>query len=208
MAWSLPTRKRAADLPATARLPIACGDPKATGVSSDEALMQAYAGGDTEAFAQLYERHKAALYRYLLRGVGDRALAEELYQDVWLRLIQARAGYRPRARFSAWLFTMAHHRMVDHYRSARRMEHDPPEPAAPVHDQPDAQAENQDRGARLRAAIAGLPFEQREAFLLREERGLSLAEIASVTGVNPETAKSRLRYAVAKLREVLHDETV
>lgn len=168
--------------------------------------MQRYARGDAGAFTMLYERHKGALYRYVLRGVGERPLADELYQDIWLRLIQGRGRYRPTARFSAWLFTLAHNRIVDHYRRAPPVGEQMPEIAAPSHEQPPARAQQAHRAARLKAAIAALPFAQREAFLLKEERALSLDEIAAITAVPRETVKSRLRYAVAKLREVLHDE--
>ncbi|MDN5937887.1 MAG: sigma-70 family RNA polymerase sigma factor, partial [Salinisphaera sp.] len=101
--------------------------------------MQRYAHGDAGAFEVLYHRHKGPLYRYVLRGVGNRATADELYQDIWLRLIQARNGYQPRARFSTWLFTLAHNRVVDHYRRSRPTAHEIPEQTAPRHEQPEEQ---------------------------------------------------------------------
>jgi len=174
--------------------------------STDEALMQRYVGGDCAAFDVLYTRHRGPLYRYLLRGCGDRDLAGELFQDVWTRVIRSRKRYRKKARFTTWLFTIAHNRLVDHYRRQRPRGEASVEPPAPPSDQPEIRAGQCEAAQRLHAAIADLPFAQREAILLKEERGLSLAEIADVTGVGRETVKSRLRYALAKLREALPHE--
>src|ERR1700694_2927984 len=85
--------------------------------ASDEQLMLAYAGGDAGAFETLYARHKGPLYRFVLRSVKARAEAEELFQDVWMRAIEARSRYTPQAKFSTWLYTIAHNRLVDHWRA-------------------------------------------------------------------------------------------
>ncbi len=180
---------------------------------SDEALMLAYSGGDIAAFEIIYQRHSARLYRYLLRQCGNADDAQELLQDVWTNLIRARRRYEVRARFSTYLFRLAHNRMIDHY---RRRSHNPVYHGAnPGNDEADMEVADvpdiditsiEDHlhwrrlGAQLLELIAQLPPVQREAFLLREEAGLSVEEIAEVTGVSAETAKSRLRYAVAKLR--------
>ena len=81
--------------------------------------MLAYAAGEASAFDALYARHKGAVFRYLRRQTGNAALAEELFQDVWLKLIDARAGYEPRAKFTTWLFTIAHNRLMDYFRVER-----------------------------------------------------------------------------------------
>lgn len=180
--------------------------------ATDEELMQRYRDGDARAFEILYTRHKGPVYRYLLRQCGVVALAEELFQDVWMNLIKARERYEVRARFTTWLYTLAHHRVIDHYRRQAAgvpisYDDDPDdEPAIErVPDsewkQPDNEFERRRQVQRLLELLAQLPEAQREAFLLREEGGLSLEEIAAVTGVNAETAKSRLRYALAKLRQ-------
>lgn len=174
--------------------------------ATDEALMQRYAGGDAHAFDILYARHRGPLYRYLLRGCGDTDLAGELFQDVWTRLIRSRGRYRVKAKFTTWLFRIAHNRLVDHYRRKRPTGEMPADLPAPEGDQPEIHAGHREAADRLINAIAALPFEQREAIALKEERGLSLAEIAQVTNVGRETVKSRLRYALAKLREALPDE--
>src|SRR5258708_19608721 len=85
--------------------------------SPDEELMLAYRGGDARAFETLYTRHHTRLFRFVLRSIKVRAVAEELYQEIWMRLIEARASYSPKARFTTWLYTIAHHRLVDHWRN-------------------------------------------------------------------------------------------
>jgi len=178
---------------------------------ADETLMLRYRDGDAQAFARLYARHKGPLYRYLLRQCGMPAIAEELFQDIWLKLIAARAGYTVQARFTTYLYRLAHNRLVDHYRASRRglpvsYAEDCPEWAevpAPLETQPDVQEDQRRQAERLLALLAELPEAQREAFLLREEAGLSLDEIAQTTGTGRETVKSRLRYALARLRRGL-----
>jgi RNA polymerase sigma factor (sigma-70 family) len=173
----------------------------------DEELMLAYGGGDAGAFEALYARHRARLFRFILRSIQVRAVAEELYQEVWMRVIEARASYTPSARFSTWLFTIAHNRMVDHWRRAgvplvALDDHDPPDGAP----DPARHAEGRQTLARFAAVLERLPPAQREAFLLHEEAGLTVAEIAAATGSNEEAAKSRLRYAMAKLRAAIQDD--
>lgn len=170
----------------------------------DARLMLAYAGGDAGAFETLYRRHKDALYRYFVRQCGDRAAAEELYQDVWLRVIRARENYRHDAKFTTWLYRIAHNVLVDHFRKSTGFEAgDGGELAADPAGDPETVAAGQEKLRRFRSALENLPQEQREVFLLREEAGLNLEEIARLTGENFETAKSRLRYAVKKLRQSL-----
>jgi len=179
----------------------------------DEDLMLAYAGGDAAAFDTLYARHKGGVYRYLLRHCGSAAAADELFQDVWMNVIRGRATYAPTAKFATWLYTLAHHRVVDHWRAtgqAALVSIDDDEDAGTQHavaalpgargDEPEARARNRELASSLAAALATLPPAQRDAFLLQQEAGLSLAEIATLQDVGIETVKSRLRYAVARLR--------
>ena len=168
--------------------------------------MLAYGGGDAGAFETLYARHRGALFRFVLRAVKDRGVAEELFQEVWVRVIESRQRYAPKARFTTWLYTIAHNLMVDHWRrKGLALVALDGEDAATDTANPARQAEGREALARLLQAIEALPAAQREAFLLHQEGGLSVAEIASVTGADEEAAKSRLRYAMAKLKAVLND---
>ena len=180
---------------------------------TDEMLMQAFAAGDARAFETLYDRNLPAVWRYVLRSVGNTALTDELVQDVWFSVVRQAPHYQPRARFRTWLFTLAHHRMVDHFRT-----HHPhasldaeTSDGASLADTvaadsgfgPVRQLQSREQAHVLLNALSGLPATQREAFLLQAEGGLSVADIALTTGVPLETAKSRLRYARASLRQTL-----
>jgi RNA polymerase sigma factor (sigma-70 family) len=177
---------------------------------SDESLMLAYAAGDAAAFERLYQRHRGKLYRFLARQLhGNGALADEFFQDVWQRVISARQGWKPEAAFSTWLYRIAHNRLADHWRS---LQHRPPAPEdaderterMPDHDTPERQLSEFEERRRLQLALDELPEEQREVILLRLEQELSLEEIGEMTGVGRETVKSRLRYAMDKLRQRLN----
>jgi RNA polymerase sigma-70 factor (ECF subfamily) len=183
--------------------------------SSDEHLMLAYAAGDAAAFDTLYARHRGGVYRYLLRQCRDAGIAEQLFQDVWMNLIRVRSNYQPSAKFTTWLYTLAHNRLIDHHRATARVtlvstddeSHTDLVAALPAsrRSEPESRASNRELGARLKNAVAALPAAQRDAFLLQQEGGLTLEEIAALTGVGAETVKSRLRYATNKLRAELAD---
>jgi RNA polymerase sigma-70 factor (ECF subfamily) len=182
-------------------------------VSDDEdaQLMLAYARGDMRAFETLYARHRGALYRYLARQARDTEIAHDLFQEVWSRVIVNRARYQPRAKFRTFLFTLAHNCFIDHCRRVKArptgMGVDDADAADLLRTDesaaPDRALERDERSRHYRAALATLPQEQRDVYLLHEESDLSLEEIARITGVGPETAKSRLRYAVGKLKAAL-----
>ena len=178
---------------------------------SDEDLMLRYAGGDADAFQALYENHRGGLYRYFLRQ-SNPSVAEELFQDVWARVISSRKRYRPTAAFSTWLYTLAHNRLVDHWRREGRS----PVEAGDADDAqqaitdgrpgPQRLADLRDCLEQLLQLVAALPDVQRQAFLLRHEAGMSLAEIAGAMSSGAETAKSRLRYAMQRLRSAIAQE--
>lgn len=178
--------------------------------------MLAYRDGEAAAFDRLYSRHRAPVYRYLLRQCAGRTQADELFQEVWMAVIRARAGYEVVAKFTTWLYRIAHNRLVDHYRACGRAaeyevplpeDEDGAEPA--LADEavltPEETQLRQEVVARLVEAVEALPLPQREAFLLAAEGDLSVDGIARATGVPFETAKSRLRYANAHLRQLLVD---
>jgi RNA polymerase sigma factor (sigma-70 family) len=179
--------------------------------------MLRFASGDVRAFEELYRRHELRVWRYLQRNLGNRAIADELMQEVWFSVARAARGYRPSARFTTWLLTLAHNRLVDARRATRPHERlsavcagaDAPslidQLAADHRNEPPERAQSQQHAAAVLAAIEQLPPEQRQAFLLHAEGELTLAEIAQVTSTNFETAKSRLRYARSKLRQLLQE---
>ena len=178
--------------------------------TGDEALMLAWVHGDVAAFELLYSRHRGRLYRFLLRQLRDRAMADELFQDVWQRVIAARAGWKPDAAFSTWMFRIAHNRLTDHWRA---LHYRPPAPAdgeeraarIPDPDTPERTLSQFEQRRHLQLALDALPDEQREVLLLRLEQELTLEEIGAITGVGRETVKSRLRYAMDKLRARLSE---
>lgn len=190
--------------------------------TDDDTLMAAYARGDAAAFEALYQRHQAGLYRFVRRLLGSTraAQADEVFQDTWMRVVHARTRWAPQgASFRTWLYTLAHHRVVDLLRKSGReveldaFEGDDGEPWQPEgdawHQWPapaSATAASEDvtfwrrAGARLLHCLEQLPLPQRSAFLLHHDDGLSLDEVARALEVGFETAKTRLRYAMAKLR--------
>ncbi len=189
---------------------------------SDDALMTAFAGGDAAAFERLYARHQAALYRFIRRLLGSHlsAQSDEVFQDTWLKVVSARDRWAPQgATFRTWLFTLAHHRTIDLLRRSGREvaldafdgeDGDPwqPEGAAWQHWPAPASATPQAEdlafwrraGEKLLVCLEQLPIAQRSAFLLHHDDGLALDEVARALEVGFETAKTRLRYAMSKLR--------
>ena len=185
------------------------------GGESDEALISRYAGGDPMAFASLYRRHEMRIWRYLRHNLENRAIADELMQEVWFAVARDAAGYRPTARFTTWLFAIARNRLIDALRGRRThvsldtIGHEAPclweQLTADATAGPLAAVMMRDQAAALAQALRRLPHEQRDAFLLQVEGELSVEEVASVTGSSFETTKSRLRYARARLREMLSE---
>jgi RNA polymerase sigma-70 factor, ECF subfamily len=186
---------------------------------SDESLMLRYRDGDVRAFELLVTRHRKALFNFILRFVRDTAAAEDVTQETFLRLVKGADAYERQAKFTTWLYTIARNLCVD---AARRGKHRKaasldaplgdedgsaslldlvPDGAAGV----DRQAQSRELAVRLRQAIEALPDEQREIFLLREVADLQFNEIANVIGCPENTVKSRMRYALEKLREALEE---
>lgn len=186
---------------------------------TDEQLMRRFQRGDARAFETLMRRHRTPIHSFLCRLAGDRARAEDLLQETFLRVVKGAAGWEPRASVRTWLFTIARNLAAD---EARRRVHRDADPLDAARDgersrgdrladggrAPDDAAGDALVRPRLEAALAALPDEQREVFLLREHAGLSFPEIAEATGANENTVKSRLRYALLALRDRLAAEGV
>ena len=193
------------------RYPHLIDTPLVDDTVSDEQLMLRYAGGDVSAFEQLYARHRRALFGFLRRAMDNPAQAEEAFQEVWSRIIQARARYRPEARFTTWMFQIAHNLLIDGHRRARptqtldQLDEARIDPEVLRPEQPERTLSDFEERRRLQRAIDELPEEQRVALQLRLAEELPLEAIASITGVGRETVKSRLRYAMDRLRARLGD---
>lgn len=172
---------------------------------TDEVLMLQVQGGDREAFEVLYRRFRQPLFAFVIRLVGDPASAADVYQEAFLRVLQGAGRYTAGRRFSTWLFSIAHHLAVDHLRA--RMARVPVDQVAHrlawQGEDPAEQAVRDEGAAAAWQALAELPLEQRAVVLLRVVQGCSQEETARITGVAVGTVKSRLHYALAKLRERL-----
>ena len=189
--------------------------------ATDDELMRAFAQGDAAAFESLYARHRVALYRFVRRLLGSALAreADEVFQDTWERVIGARESWSPQgASFRTWLFTLAHHRAVDCLRKSGRevslggAQAEPWQPDGPAwadwpepghdvhHDDIAERAFWRAAGQRLLDCLDELPLAQKTVFLLHHDDDLSTAEVAAAIGLGFETAKSRLRYAMSKLR--------
>ncbi len=185
---------------------------------ASESLMLRFRSGDVRAFEILLQRHRQSIYEFVLRSVGtyNTAQAEDLTQETFLRVVKQAGNYEPRSKFTTWLFTLARNLCID---ASRRRKHRkaqsldaPDEEGHSLLDRTsdggmpvDRQAVSTELRARLERAIDELPEDQREVFLMRESADLSFKEIAEVIGISENTVKSRMRYALEKLRASLDE---
>lgn len=188
---------------------------------SDEGLMLRYQKGDIRAFEVLLSRHRKPVYNFILRYVGEPAQAEDLLQEVFLRIIKSVEAYERQAKFTTWMYTIARNLCVD---ASRRLKHrrtssldspmdrDEGKDGATLLDvvsdgslAVDRRVIGNELHGKLHAAIEKLPEEQREIFLMREFLDMPFKDIANVVGCPENTVKSRMRYALEKLREDLEE---
>lgn len=178
------------------------------------ALLRAHRAGDPQAFARLYDRYDQPCFHFIRRllGAAHADAAEDLHQETWIAIAKNAASFDPaKASFPAWLFTIARRKVWDHFRRQKVavLTAAQDEAAMLIPDpgqSPLEQVQSRELAQEIVAAVEALPLEQRCAFVMSAQAGLSLEEIAHATGVAVETAKSRLRYARAKLREALAGE--
>ncbi|MGL5393197.1 MAG: sigma-70 family RNA polymerase sigma factor [Shewanella sp.] len=168
--------------------------------------MACYAKGDVSAFERLYVKHKGALYRYFVRQLADPQLAEDLYQETWGRVIRAAPNYQASAKFTTWLYRIAHNLLIDHVRAVKPVElvssaDDAFDTLAGAEQhQPDVQWQVLQKSLLLKQCISTLPQVQKEAFILNIEMGFTAAVISDIAGVTLEATKSRIRYAYHSLK--------
>jgi RNA polymerase sigma-70 factor, ECF subfamily len=175
---------------------------------SDEVLMLAYVKDDQLSFNKLYERYRVVLYRYMRRQLyASNEVLDELYQDVWLKLINGRQQYQVKASFKTFLYQIANNTIKDYFRreSVRKIMSNIEDDSAVLDDalQPDEMVEKHSLIIKFKQALNELPQKQRDVYLLREETGLTSVQIAEVLQVSVDTVKSRMRYAVARLKEII-----
>ena len=185
-------------------------DNPSSEVDSDQALMLQYAAGNARAFELLYVKHKGPLYRYFVRQINDLQLAEDLYQETWSRVIKAASQYETSAKFTTWLYRIAHNLVVDHVRALKPVNNFT-EVFEPEQDHEaqlgcddanlEAQMLDSQKAHLLKGCVANLPQVQKEAFLLNVEMGFTAAIIADIAGATLEATKSRIRYAYKGLKE-------
>jgi RNA polymerase sigma-70 factor (ECF subfamily) len=183
---------------------------------TDEELLAEFQQGDAGAFERLLARHRAPLYTFLVRMLGDREKAEDLAQETFLRIVKGAAAWEQRARFQSWMYAIARNLCTDRarrdrFRKTDSLDVEPVEGAGgtvldgipdpgPL---PDQAAESERLRPLLQRALLSLPADQREVFVLREQAGLQFREIAEIVGANENTVKSRMRYALSGLRKAL-----
>lgn len=188
---------------------------------TDEVLMMRFQGGDQSAFTRLVRRHKTPVYNFILRTVRTREVAEDLAQDVFVKVVQNASEFKHEARFSTWAYTIARNVCIDHLRKAALRKHPSLDQAANTNSTEegptlgeriadshfaasvDRVAIGSELGIRITRAVEELPPEQREVFLLREVANVPFKEIAEIVGVPENTTKSRMRYALERLQQAL-----
>lgn len=191
------------------------------GEVTDEVLMLRYQGGDRSSFATLVRRHKTPVYNFILRHVRAPAVAEDITQDVFVRVVQGSSDFRHSSRFSTWVYTIAKNLCIDHARKMSHRKHasldqpggseaegptlgekvSDPHPRASV----DRAAIGGELEGHIKRAVEELPEDQREVFLLREVANVPFKDIAEMAGVSENTIKSRMRYALERLQRALSE---
>lgn len=185
---------------------------------TDEELLERFRAGDRRAFDVLMKRHEVGLFNFILRSVRDRATAEELLQDTWIRVLSGLKDFQRASKFSTWAYTVARNLCIDQARKAVLRRHpsldqslksstdDGPTLGEVVADRgprADRSAISKELQSKLVQAIQELPEDQREVFMLREYGSLAFKEIADIVGAPENTVKSRMRYALERLQSAL-----
>ncbi|MEZ9537008.1 sigma-70 family RNA polymerase sigma factor [Shewanella sp. 10N.286.51.B8] len=172
-----------------------------------------YQQGDSLAFEQLYSKHKGPLYRYFVRQINDKQLAEDLYQDTWGKVIKAASSYQVTAKFTTWVYRIAHNLLIDHVQAVKPLDKlaetaeegmdsfDASTLDSSHRSSPDEQLLDSQKGQLLKTCISKLPQLQREAFLLNIELGLTATAISEIADVTLEATKSRIRYAYQSIKQ-------
>ena len=181
---------------------------------NDESLMMNYCSGDSSSFQMLYLRYKNPLLRYLMLQLGSRSIAEEIHHEVWISIIDIRHHYEPTALFKTMLYKITHNKVIDYYRKKKiltyewQLDADDDVTYERVDEQSNLESKIilQEQVTSFIEAIHNLPIAQREVFILKQESGLTVKEIADILAIDVEAAQSRLRYAKSKLMQAMQEE--
>ncbi len=187
-------------------------------ISTDYELIQRFIEGEQPCFEELIHRHKNKVFAYISMYIRDQALAEDIFQDTFLKVIQSvRSGrYSDNGKFLAWVMRIAHNLIIDHFRRIKQMN-------TMSNDDYESDLFNSRRFSDsniedtiiqrqirkdVRMMIGQLPEDQKEVVILRHYAGLSFKEIAEVTDVSINTALGRMRYALINLRKIMQENNI
>jgi RNA polymerase sigma-70 factor (ECF subfamily) len=184
--------------------------------SSDHEMLERYRRGEVGALGDLVEQYRRPLFAFILKMTEGREDADEIFQEVWLRVIRHQHRYRAKS-FKSWLFRIAHNLVIDRARKRRPqvdLQGTAPAEAGDVFENrvadpapaPGERLADRELGRRIREAVSALPPAQREVFLMRTEADLPFKEIARIQGTSINTALGRMHYAVGRLRGLLQEE--
>jgi RNA polymerase sigma factor (sigma-70 family) len=185
-------------------------------IVNDQELVQAYIQGDQSAIESLINKHRSKVYTYILLTIKNQQLAEDLFQETFIKVIQSLRGgkYRDNGRFLSWVIRIAHNLIIDHFRKEKQMnsvsnddtEVDLFNSKKLSDDNIEELIINSQIKTEIRILINELPDDQREVVLLRHYGGLSFKEIAEQTDVSINTALGRMRYALINLRKLIEEK--
>ncbi len=184
---------------------------------TDESLVEMFANGDNQAFDILLDRHKDRVYNYILLIVRNREMAEDIFQETFMRAIMTikQGRYMENGKFSAWICRIAHNQIIDIYRRERNektVSNEEYEDIDLFNDVKLCEENIEDKMVReqvmrdVNNLMLHLPDEQREVVYMRYYQDLSFKEIADITGVSINTALGRMRYAVMNMRRMAQDK--
>lgn len=169
----------------------------------DDTLIRQYRSGNAAAFDSLYQRYRLGLYNYISRQVYSQSVCDDIYQDVWFKVIHGLDQFQLGQYFPAWLFKIARNRLIDYWRQNQPDQIDNEADISSDQSLPEKMHFIEQCIERLKALLISLKPEQRDAFVLQQESGMTLEQIAEISHCGRETIKSRLRYAIQKLRKGL-----
>lgn len=172
---------------------------------NDEELFASYLGGDHKSFEKLLDRYSEPLLGYIGRLVRDRVLAEDIMQEVFIKVIKGAHSFDASQSFKSWIYAISHNACMDHLRRSKPEINVDPMPEVKSGENPEALASTKELSSRLEDALAGLKPEIREVFLMREQSGLSFKEISGITGASLNTVLGRMHQAINKLKGIVRE---